>query len=422
MKKDNLGTLAKRNIIRRECLVVTIFLSILIAVILLVLLLVWLRYDYVHGLQELRNQAEPFKPLTHNGSLELLTTGENFFDVFLSDVRGASHHVHILFYIFRDDAIGKRVIDQLMKKAEDGVDVRLLIDRFGCKLKRSSRKKLEKAGVHFVYSDKPKGPYWFFSLNKRNHRKIAVIDGHTAYIGGYNVGDEYLGRDPTFGFWRDFHLKLTGEGVQEVQRQYVSDWQRATGKAIEGQAYYPVLSEGPHRFRLLGTNGVYLEETLLPLIKEAKTQILLGTPYYVPTKRLQKAVIEAVKRGVDVQVLLPEKADHPLIKHAATPFLIEIIKAGVRVFHYYRGFYHVKAMVVDGKHCLTGTANFDRRSFHLNHEMSCYIEGEAFSKEVYDVLEHDFSISTRVSLETLKKRSLLDRGKERVAMVIVDLF
>lgn len=376
----------------------------------------WGRYDYSQGLKQLREERVPTISKHSFSETMLLTTGEDFLDQLLDDVLKAKKHVHIQFYIFRSDQTGKRVIDSLCKKAEEGVEVRLLVDRFGCKLSHSLKKKLSSAGVDFYCSATLKRPYFFFSLNRRNHRKLAIIDGKISYIGGFNVGDEYLGRNPFFGFWRDFHLRITGEGSALVQEQFLQDFKAVSRTKLPNRdSFFPKLEQGTQPLQFLSTSGVGLERQLITMIEHATHSLIICTPYYIPSKQLHQAVLDASQRGINVSLILPEKADHPLVKHGATPFVMEAIRAGVLVYHYYRGFYHVKAIIADKNDCLLGTPNFDRRSLHLNDEMSCISKDPSFINQVLSVVNYDLSISTNVTLEKLEHRPILDKIKERIA-------
>ncbi|GAF16839.1 cardiolipin synthetase [Bacillus sp. JCM 19046] len=380
----------------------------------------WFRFDYNKGLRQLRRQDEPSLSGPYHSDTQLFITGEDFFDALLNDITSAKKHVHIQFYIFRSDSTGQRVIDALCDKAKENLEVRLLVDQFGCKINRKLKKQLVKAGVNYQCSAPARWPLFFFSFNQRNHRKLAVIDGAISYIGGFNVGDEYLSRNPFFGFWRDYHLRITGEGSKPIQNQFLTDFAKET-KLPNRQSFYPTLLEGKQPLYFISTQGVGLEEQLLKLINDAKKSLLIGSPYFIPTQALQESILAATKRGVTVSLVLPEKADHPLVKHGATPFLRELIDAGVLVYHYYRGFYHVKAMIVDKQTCFIGTANFDRRSMHLNDEMSCITTDPTLVSSMQTVFDYDLSTSTNVTEEKLFKRPLLDKVKERIATPFVGL-
>ncbi|ARK32799.1 cardiolipin synthase [Halalkalibacter krulwichiae] len=393
----------------------------IMTLLILIAIIVWLRIDFKLGLRQQRREATRHVQKTRYSKVDLLPTGDDFYKRLFADIQQATDHVHLLFYIFRDDHIGNKMLKALEDKAKEGVVVRLLVDKMGCKITKKKKKDLKKAGVLFAHSHPLSFPYIFFTFNRRNHRKLAIIDGRVGYIGGYNVGDEYLGRDPKFGPWRDFHLRLDGDGVQDLQEQFLEDWQTAKQKYSKEASHYPPLNKGDIPLRILPTDGTYLEETFIDLVRQAKETLIIGTPYYIPGKALQKEMIEAAKRGVDVKLIVPKKGDHPLVKEAAFPYFEPLLQAGVSVYQYYRGFFHAKVVVVDDQVCDVGTANFDQRSFHINHEINCLIYDPTFIHGLLTEIKHDIGISERLTIEAYKKRPLFQRGKEKVATLVSGL-
>ncbi|WP_332692103.1 cardiolipin synthase [Halalkalibacter lacteus] len=393
----------------------------IMTIIIVIAILAWLRIDFVLGLTQQRKEATRHVQKTRYSDVTLLPTGDDFYKRLFADIEQATNHVHLLFYIIKDDHISEKMLKILEGKAKEGVTVRLLVDKLGSHIPKKQLKQLKKAGVYFAYSHPISLPYLFFTLNRRNHRKLAIMDGKIGYIGGYNVGDEYLGRDPKFGPWRDFHLRLDGDGVQDIQEQFIEDWQTAKQTCMVTENHYPPLKKGPIPLRILPTDGVYLEETFIDLIKQAKESIIIGTPYYIPGKALQKELIAASERGVDVKLIVPKKGDHPLVKEAAFPYFEPLLKTGVSVYQYYRGFFHAKVLVIDDQVCDIGTANCDQRSFHINHEINCLIYDSDFIQQAIREMEHDISISERLTLEAYQKRPLSQKGKEKVATLISGL-
>ncbi|MCT8140066.1 cardiolipin synthase [Anaerobacillus sp. CMMVII] len=390
-------------------------------VAIILLLITWFWIDFRLGLKKQRQEAKRYVQEIRNGQCEILTSGHDLYKKMITDINYAEHHIHMLFYIFRDDHIGTQVLKALKEKAKEGVKVRLLIDRVGCSISKKMQRELKKAGVSFAHSHPPKFPYLFFTLNRRNHRKITVIDGHIGYIGGFNVGDEYLGRDPKFGDWRDIHLRIEGDGCQDLQEQFLEDWTVATKEKITQQQYYPPLAKGLHELKIIPSDGAFLEESFIDFIKEATDSIYIGTPYFIPGKEIKTELIAAAKRGVDVKLIIPKQGDHPLVKEASFPYFQPLLEAGCEVFRYYRGFYHAKTIIIDKKICDIGTANVDPRSFHINHEINCLIFNKEFIKDVIEVMEHDISISERLTIEQLKNRSFFHRSKEKIATVFAPL-
>ncbi len=392
----------------------TILYIISIAVIVIIL---WFFIDFLIARLLHRKNIQPFKePPIRKSDVEFFASGDKLFQHLLGEIEQATHHIHILFYIFRDDNIGQKMLDKLKDKANEGVEIRLMVDFMGMKIARKNRKLLKKAGIHFVISNKPSFPFFFYSMNKRNHRKVTVIDGEIAYLGGFNVGDEYLGRDPNFGPWRDYHLAVKGEGVEDLQRQFLLDWKSASSEdLVQRERYYPQQRPGRKEIQILSLDGDHGKEVTLKLINSAKRKLFIGSPYFIPGKEIKDALINAAKRGVDIQVILPKKPDHPLVIHAAYPYFQPLINAGIDIYLYFQGFYHSKAIIIDDKICDIGTANFDQRSFHLNHEVNCLIHDEDWTQQVMEQVDQDLNRSERVTINHLNDRSLGKRLKELVA-------
>lgn len=390
---------------------------LLTILIIIALLLIWMRIDFKLGLAKQRKNAKRYVQPIRYGQVEMITTGHDLFKKLIDDIHQAKHHIHILFYIFRDDHIGKQVLTALQDRAKEGIEVRLLVDRVGCHLSKKTRKELIKSGVQFAHSHSPKFPYYFFTLNRRNHRKISVIDGHLGYIGGYNVGDEYLGRKPKFGDWRDIHLRIQGDGCQDLQEQFLQDWTVAAREKLRLEKYYPPLKQGDHSLKIVPSDGAFLEEAFIAFIRKAKESIFIGTPYFIPGKAIKDELIAAAKRGVDVNIIVPKQGDHPLVREAAFPYFQPLLEAGCEVYRFYLGFYHAKTIVIDEHVCDIGTANIDRRSFHINHEINCLIFDRAFIQEVIRIMKHDISVSERLTIDQLQQRSVFHKGKEKIATV-----
>jgi cardiolipin synthase len=394
----------------------------LISILLLVAFFIWIYIDLSLGRKQHKQHNEGITFPKRKGNLTFLSEGSEFFSSLKNDITSATDHIHINFYIFREDSIGREIIQLLKQKANGGVDVRLLLDYVGSYgFPKKTIRQLKEAGASFAFSPKAYPPYFFYSLNKRNHRKITVIDGEIGYMGGYNVGDEYLGKDPKFGVWRDYHLKFSGEGVQDLQHQFIADWKKAAEENLSGSSLYPKLEKGTTSFQLMPTNGGFIEDKFLDYIKHAKKSIVIGSPYYIPGREIQDALMEAAERGVSVQLLLPMKKDHPLVHETAFPYFKPLLKAGCDIYRFYQGFYHSKVFMIDEEMCDVGTANFDRRSFTLNQEMNCFIDDEGFIEIVKDTLKRDFRRSQKLSMKDIKKRSLSHRFKEKIGTAISGL-
>ncbi len=352
--------------------------------------------------------------------LTLFTNGKHLFDDYFQAIRQAKHHIHILFYIVKTDEISQRFFALLKQKAEEGIEVRLLVDWVGSfGLPKKTIRSLKESGVRFAYSQKPTFPCFFYQLNRRNHRKITVIDGKIGYIGGFNIGKEYIGQDPDFGDWRDYHLKITGEGVVDLQTQFLYDWEAATKeKLYANHKYFPETTKGTITQQFLATSGDGLEEYFIHIINKAKKEIVIGTPYFIPGKKMMNALLHALDRDVRITILVPLKADHPFVKEAAFPYFYRLLKAGAHIYRFYQGFYHAKTLIIDDQLCDIGTANFDKRSFFLNDEMSCFIYNQPFVQQIKKVIENDLTHSEQLTLDFLRKRTVWERGKESLSTLI----
>ncbi|WP_027408057.1 cardiolipin synthase [Anoxybacteroides tepidamans] len=350
----------------------------------------------------------------------LFTNGKHLFADYFQTIQQAKHHIHILFYIVKTDEISQQFFSLLKQKAQEGVEVRLLVDWVGSfGLPKQTIRSLEKSGVHFAYSRKPTFPYFFYQLNRRNHRKITVIDGKIGYIGGFNIGKEYIGQSTDFGDWRDYHLKISGEGVKDLQTEFLYDWEAATRKKLaDRNRYFPTTEKGSINHQFISTNGEGLADDFIDLIEQAKQQIIIGSPYFIPGKKVMKALLDALERQVEVTILVPLKADHPFVKEAAFPYFYRLLKAGAHIYRFYQGFYHAKTIIIDKKVCSIGTANFDKRSFFLNGEMNCFIYDHSFIKQMKNVLKYDLSRSERLTLDVWKKRTIWERGKESLSSLL----
>lgn len=388
---------------------------LVIAIILLFLLLL----DYKWGKKVSKAAVQKKTGVARQSDITLFTTGETLFDDYFAQLEQAKHHIHILFYIVRDDEIGQRFFSLLEQKVNEGVEVRLLVDWVGSfGLSASLR---QKSG-QFAFANRPALPFFFYKLNERNHRKITVIDGKIGYLGGFNIGKEYIGQDPKFGNWRDYHLKIVGEGVHDLQRQFLEDWTKATGQSFgDNERYFPPLRKGAMKHRLLPTDGKYLEDEFIQLIKQAKQEIIIGTPYFIPSKKIMNSLLEAIKRGVQLTIIAPMQADHPFVKEASYPYFRQLLRAGARIYQFYNGFYHTKVIVIDDHLCDIGTANFDRRSLFINYEMNCYIYDKPFIQHVKQTIARDIDTSTLLTAEYFRKQTWFQRLKEATATMMAPL-
>ncbi len=347
----------------------------------------------------------------HGNRLTLLLDGQATFDAILGAVARAQRSVHMQFYILRPDGLGNRLLEALAERAAAGVDVRFLIDSLGSAgmtpaLRAAWRERgvrLETFCAHSPWRDR-------WRLNFRNHRKNVVIDGRTGFIGGHNVGDEYLGLDPRFGPWRDTHVQVEGPAVQHLQMAFAADWAFATGEVPEevwppGEPCAAGPGEGTRALVLSsGPSDQFERCTLffLQAIGMARRRLWIASPYFVPDEGVMQALQLAAFRGVDVRLLLPKKPDHRVVWLASFAKLEELDQPNIRIFRYTAGFLHQKALLVDEDFAAVGTANFDNRSFRLNFEMTLAVPDTRFAAQVAAMFERDFAASEQGSARDLR--------------------
>ncbi|MEH7251153.1 cardiolipin synthase [Neobacillus niacini] len=389
--------------------------SIIIAFILLII--VWLYLDFHLGrrkhLRIVRNQATPIL----YGNFDIFPHGKELFADYFNEIKHARLHIHILFYIVKNDHFSQEFFSLLKNKAKEGVEVRLLVDRLGSfKVTKKIANELRTAGVQLAFSNRIKLPYLFYSMQVRNHRKISIIDGKIGYLGGFNIGKEYIDQHPKLSPWRDYHLKITGESVPFLQAEFLIDWKEYALETIMDDSTY-ILKQPkghvPHQF--VPTEAGLLEKKYLELIQHADQTIMIGTPYFIPSRQLLKGLLDALKRGVSITIVVPYTTDHMLVQEASYRYLRSLLQAGAQVYQYKNGFYHAKSIVIDDKICDIGTANFDQRSLFLNKEINCYFHDPVFVERFKDVLQKDILDSRPLTLTDLNKPNLFRSFKEVIA-------
>ncbi|MDQ0218544.1 cardiolipin synthase [Peribacillus cavernae] len=388
--------------------------------IVILCLLIWLPIDFYFGRRSHINNVFKRDYPKRNSDIQLYTSGKALFRDLFTEIQNAERHVHILFFIVSNDRFSQAFLHLLKEKAQSGVEVRLMVDRIGShKINKKTVLDLEAYGVSFNFARRLKFPYLFYSLNERNHRKITIIDGKVGYIGGYNVGKEYIDQDSKLNPWRDYHLKVEGEGVRDLQDEFLADWYHSSGvDDRSNRQYFPPLRKGKCLHQLIPTEGIFLEKTFSRLISGAGTRIIIGTPYFIPSRQLFLDLRTVLSRGIDLTIIVPKMADHPFVQEASYPYFRLLLKEGAKVLQYDRGFYHSKIMLIDDKICDIGTANFDRRSLFLNHEMNCLIFDPLCIEMIKKELKSDIDDSTPLTLEMLSMPNPIRRIKESIAFVI----
>lgn len=366
-------------------------------------------------------------PFFVKNRIKVLTNGEETFDNMIEKIENAWHHIHLQSFIIRDDEIGNIIKNLLIKKVSEGVEVRLIYDSVGCwRLSKKYIKDLKNAGVE-VYPFFPLIlPVIRRELNYRNHRKILIIDGNVGFVGGLNIGDEYLGKDPKIGFWRDTHLMIEGEAVYSLQNIFLTDWDFVSNKIIDDPLYYPRISIKGEQILQIAASGpdsnwMSIYHSYFTMIATAEKRIWITTPYLVPEESIMMGLKTAALSGIDVRIIIPSKADHLMVYWASRANVEELLEAGVRIYKYEKGFVHSKILLVDGIGGSVGTANLDIRSLEINFEINAFI----YDKIVVNKLEIDFkqdlNDSEEILLEEYRKRSLRTKFMESFGRLVSPL-
>ena len=362
----------------------------------------------------------PFLP---GNAARLLIDGEATFDAIFSGIDAAKDYVLVQFFTVRDDRIGRDLKARLVAKAKAGVRVLFLYDEIGSHaLPGRYLSELRKAGAEVRAFRNDRELRARFQINFRNHRKIVIVDGRDAYVGGHNVGDEYLGRTARAGRWRDTHVAVSGPAVKAVQLSFIDDWHWSTGEVPELNWSFPPGAAGGTALLVLPTGPADGRDTctlfFVQAIAAATQRIWITSPYFVPDAAILVALQLAVLRGVDVRILLPAKPDHWMVWLASFSYLKETLPWGVKMYRYQDGFLHQKVLLVDDYLASVGTANLDTRSLRLNFEISLLVADLPFAAQVARMLEDDFARSRPLLLGEITDRSLAFRFAVRVARLL----
>lgn len=375
--------------------------------------------------------------MNYNHSKSLYTTGNNVkvyidgtekFKDLLEDIQNAKDFIHIEYYIFKLDGLGLKIIDELKKKVDEGLEVRLLVDGMGSKSLRSKQiKYIRDLGIKFNLFFPGILPYINMRLNYRNHRKIAIIDGKIGYVGGFNVGDEYINKGKQFKYWRDTHIRVQGEAVNELNKRFILDWDYASEGEIKNNKKYfldqeeygdigiQIVSSGPDH------KEEYIKNAYMKIINNAKKSVYIQTPYLVLDEPVADALKISALSGIDVRIMVPGKPDHFFMEWILSSTMGELMECGVKIYRYQKGFIHAKTIVADGKISTVGTANLDIRSFQLNFEVNAIIYDNKTAKDLEDIFNNDIKDCKLVTLEEYNNRGKMIRIKEALIRLIAPI-
>ncbi|MDR1742442.1 MAG: cardiolipin synthase [Dysgonamonadaceae bacterium] len=352
--------------------------------------------------------------LLGGNDLQFYTNGKDHFEALLSDIDRAKKHIHIEYYIFEDDKLGNRVKEALIRKAEEGLKIRVIYDSFGSRhTKKRFFEDMRKAGIEVESFLKLVMPIITSRLNYRNHRKIVVIDGQIGYVGGMNIADRYVD-GASWGPWRDTQVRIEGKGVQGLQSIFLIDWYFVSQTLITSRKYFPVLDVYGSAAMQMVDSGPFKEEWeisngVLQAIYNAKKSIFIQTPYFLPPDNMVEALQAAAVRGVDVRIMLSKRSDMYLVQRASFSFVKEMLLSGVKVYLYKNGFLHSKMMIFDDMLTLVGSVNFDFRSFESNFEVEAFIYDEEKTAEAKNIFLADQRNADIVSLREWLKRPKMRR-------------
>jgi len=380
------------------------------------------------------NFSKGYGSFSSNNDINVFHEGNTKFDSLLRDIKNARSFVHLLYYIINDDGLGNEIIRVLAERASCGVDVKLLVDGMGSHSagKKFYKPLIEAGGEVAIFM-----PPRFIRLNYRNHRKIAVIDGLTGYVGGLNIGDEYLGKVKRFGFWRDSHIRIYGDAVKNLEVRFLMDWCFVVKRHMNfTEKYFPeykplqksefhlptaencpmqIVSSGPD------TKWRYIHYGYIKMITEADKSVYIQTPYFAPDDSVFEALKIAALSGIDVRIIIPGKPDHMFVYWASLSYLGELLEAGVKCYQYEDGFIHSKLVLVDGFMTAVGTANMDMRSFKLNFEINAFVYDSTITKAFEERFFEDLKSCVEIDDKWYSNRSTVTKIKESVSRLLSPL-
>lgn len=350
-------------------------------------------------------------PISLKTDTKILTNGNETFKYILNELEKAKHHIHLEYYIVRHDNIGEEIKKILIQKAREGVKVRFLYDAVGSwQLSKKYISSLKNEGIEILPFGPVRLPFLNSKFNFRNHRKIIVIDGSVGFVGGLNIGDEYLGRNKHIGFWRDTHLMLKGGAVKSLQLIFLQDWYYMTNFSFLTAEYLsPRMVEGNQGGVQLIAGGPdnewsVIKNIFFSMITSAKESVWIASPYFIPDEDIFSAIKIAALSGIDVRILVPNKPDKRIVFHASRSYFPELLEFGVKIYEYEKGFMHSKIIIVDHELASIGTSNMDMRSFHLNFEVNAFLYQTKSTEKLVTEYLNDLKDSKELIKEDFGKR------------------
>ena len=380
------------------------------------------RYGRLIHFFKLTDQSFPFD----GNRVEVYTTGEEMLQALLRAIAQAEHHIHVEFYIFENDAVGRLVRDALMDKARQGVEVKVLYDDVGCwRVPRSFFQEMQMQGIEVRRFLKVLFPLFTSKVNYRNHRKIVVVDGKVGFVGGMNLAERYV-RGLGWGGWRDTHLKLEGRAVHGLQTTFLLDWFFVDRSLITSKAYFPKMAcNGTSLVQVVTSDAVSpwreVMQGIIMALGQSRHYFYVQTPYFLPTESLLLAMQTVALSGVDVRLMLPMKADNQLTHWASCSYLKDVLTAGVKVYFYRPGFLHSKLMVSDDMLYTVGSTNLDFRSFEHNFEVNAFVYDATTAPLMREIFLRDQQQSEQVQLKNWQQRPWWRKTLESVVRLMAPL-
>ncbi|MDD2447587.1 MAG: cardiolipin synthase [Tissierellia bacterium] len=364
---------------------------------------------------------------SQDNSIEIYYSGEDKFIALLESINNATSYIYMEYYIFRNDDLGKKVLDALIQKANEGLEVKLLVDGMGGRtLTKKFLKPFIDAGGQVAIFMPPLIPVINIRINYRNHRKITIIDGKEAYLGGFNVGDEYLGLNKKkFGYWRDTHMKIKGSAISSLQWRFFLDWRFVTKEGVgnnqshiyteektPGNVGVQIVTSGPD------SKWPGIKDGYFKMITQAREKVYIQTPYFIPDDSIFEALRIAGLAGVDVKVIIPNKPDHPFVYWASLSYIGELLQAGVKFYTYENGFLHSKVLIMDEFVSSVGTANLDIRSFELNFEVNAFLYDDITNLNLTEQFNKDLLDCKEITIEEYLNRPRIVKLKESISRLL----
>lgn len=362
--------------------------------------------------------------LTSNNEVSILHNGEQTFPEIFKAIEQAKHHIHLEYYIVEDDVIGNYLRELLILKAREGVEVRFIYDDVGSwELKRKFIRSMRDAGIKIDCFMRVRFPMLTSKVNYRNHRKILVVDGETAFVGGLNFADRYREGIPGIGHWRDTHLKVTGGGATALQIIFMADWYFVSKEIFKGVKYFKPFEPGKGKLVQMAASGPdsdweSIGQAYFSAIASASESVFISTPYLMPTADIMTALKTSALGGIDVRIIVPGLSDAIFPKWGTNSYVEELLEAGVKIYFYKAGFIHSKVIIVDGIFSSVGTANLDFRSLETNFEVNAMIYDEEIAATLTRQFLEDQGKSQEVSLNKWVKRPRINKVKESFARIL----